>query len=75
LLAADPSQIGIRSGEMLHGFRYRVRPSDQSVTVFNASQHANAFNAKRPIFPTSFPDAWLAGCERIAQAALDKESL
>lgn len=73
-LLADPDQVGIRSGAILRGFRARVNTAELAATVFNVAPHANAFNAKRKIFPESFPDAWLDGCERIAQRTLDQEA-
>lgn len=73
-MLADPNQIGVRSGGILNGFRFHVDADATSVTVLNRAPYANAFNSKRPIFPPSLPDSWLAGCERIAQATLDKET-
>lgn len=70
LANADPQHIGQQSGRLANSFRFVTH--DRTVAVYNAAPYANAFNARRPLFP--LPAAWKAGCERIAQTLIPKES-
>lgn len=71
LATADPERIGILSGEMAKGFRFRV--TRRSVRLINIVPYSNIFGFHRPIYPRTFPADWLQACDNITQRAIDKE--
>lgn len=71
LANADPENVGVESGRLARGFRFRVRGN--RVLLVNITPYAGAFSVRRPIFPPSVPAAWQAGCEAITQQVIDKE--
>lgn len=70
LANADPEQIGVLSGKLAGGFRFRT--TSNQVRISNVTPYAGAFGARRPLYPTSFPGDWLAGCDAIAQRGIDR---
>lgn len=72
LAAADPEQLGVLTGALARGFRYRVK--DDRVELRNVDPKANLFNARRPLFPVSVPARWAASSDVILQRSLNRFS-
>lgn len=70
LANAEPDEIGVLTGGLARSFRFRLK--SDSVSLTNTDPQANYFASKRPIFPRTFPAAWLQDAETITQRKLDQ---